>query len=1429
MKRKFYGKWKKMCAAVLAAGMLVTSCPVDVFAAVGDADNGCLKVFNRANVGCGVGFDLTGKVSDQHTYTVSAKVKYTGGADTRKIILGMENLSEGSAGWQCRNEVKSVTVKQGEWTEIKTDSYQPKEGGNGGAFGTLKNTLYFETPYGSGDVADFYVDDIVMIDNNDSTELLNETFENDQGAGVPFDNAQVQWLREGDETPPDPSEIVPIQVNGDLETGDTTGWKVITGGGERATLTATTEDKYEGQYSLKVSDRNVCASGPMQDMSKKLTAGRKYKVTGRIKYTTGPANKEFQLWYQNGGSFSNRTQFGTTSAKKGKWTQLYGTFTATDTGTDYIFISTPYTATPSQENDLMDIYVDNIVISLDDGQIPEEDPQEHDCIEGSTLVSGALKAGKDNTHVNPLYDYKFGADPYAITYDGRVYVYMTNDSQQLEGVKDEHGYPTAGNGFDKINTLNVFSSADMVNWTDHGEISVDGKGAASLSWAPAVGHKEINGKEKFFLYFANGGGGIYVLESDSPIGPFEAPATGSTLITRNMPQGNGIPYLFDPAVLVDDDGTGYLYYGGGFPDGSSQEVINNPKTFRVVKLKDNMVELDGDANVIEAPGNFEDSGIHKYNGKYYFTYCSNFANSLTETGRGNICAMVSDNPMEGFEFAGIVFPNQGTFFGAGTGGNNHHCFFEFNGKNYLTYHAQTLAVELGFSGDNQGGYRSTHIDEFEYDEDGKMSVVGTWQGSSQVKDLNPFERVEAETIAWSKGIKAAVCQEEGSLVEGLNMMVTEITNGDYLAVSNANFGEGATKFTMHVAGLAGGKVELHLDGVEGEKVGEVQVTPGDGNKWTDASCDVDPEKVKGKHNLYLVFKGAEGQLMYADYWKFEEKPLSPVEKTEVDAVIALIDEIGEVTKYDEAQAAAIEAARAAYDKLTDAQKHQVTNYSTLTAAEEFYQGIEDQAKADVVIALIAEIGEVTEYDEAQETKIKAARAAYNELTSAQKRKVTNYSILTAAEEFYKGIADQAAADAVIALIDEIGEVTKYDEAQETKIKAARAAYDELTSAQKKLVTNYNTLTAAEESYQGFEDQAKADAVIALIDEIGEITGYQESQAAAIEAARAAYDELTSAQKQLVTNYSTLTAAEETYQGFEDDDKDTAVEEVIALINKIGTVTGDSKAAIEAARAAYDKLTEDQKKLITNFDTLTAAEKTYQEIKDKAEVDAVIALINKIGKVTGNSKAAIDAAKAAYNKLTEAQKKLVTNFATLTAAERTYQQIKDKENNAVKKGESYNVGSYRYKVLDVSKKTVAVTKALKSSKTIKVPNTVKIKGGTYKVTEVAKNAFKNNKKVQTVTIGKNVTKIGASAFSGNKNLKKVTISSTALKTIDKQAFYNCKKLATVKIVSKKLKTVATKSFKGTAKKIKVDVPNNKKKAYKKLFKKKSGISSRAVFK
>ena len=94
----------------------------------------------------------------------------------------------------------------------------------------------------------------------------------------------------------------------------------------------------------------------------------------------------------------------------------------------------------------------------------------------------------------------------------------------------------------------------MVNWTDHGSINVAGSGGAaawaSNSWAPAACHKTINGKEKFFLYFANNGNGIGVLTSDSPTGPWIDPI-GKPLISRNTPNCSNVTWLFDPAVLVD--------------------------------------------------------------------------------------------------------------------------------------------------------------------------------------------------------------------------------------------------------------------------------------------------------------------------------------------------------------------------------------------------------------------------------------------------------------------------------------------------------------------------------------------------------------------------------------------------------------------------------------------------------------------------------------------------------------------------------------------------------------------------------------------------------------------------------------------------------------------------------------------------------------
>ena len=230
----------------------------------------------------------------------------------------------------------------------------------------------------------------------------------------------------------------------------------------------------------------------------------------------------------------------------------------------------------------------------------------------------AITPYKSLSNTNPIMTQRFGADPYAMVYKDRVYFYMTGDTFEY----DADGSVTE-NTYGKINTISVVSTTDMVNFEDHGTVYAAGsKGAAKWaanSWAPAAAWKEIDGEVKFFLYFANSGGGIGVLTSDSPTGPFEDPL-GEALINNHTPNCADVIWIFDPAVLVDDDGRAYLYFGGGVPEGQAA----NPGTARVVELGEDMISIAGEPVIIDAPYVFEDSGIHKYNNKYYYTYCSNW-------------------------------------------------------------------------------------------------------------------------------------------------------------------------------------------------------------------------------------------------------------------------------------------------------------------------------------------------------------------------------------------------------------------------------------------------------------------------------------------------------------------------------------------------------------------------------------------------------------------------------------------------------------------------------------------------------------------------------------------------------------------------------------------------------------------------------------
>ena len=443
--------------------------------------------------------------------------------------------------------------------------------------------------------------------------------------------------------------------------------------------------------------------------------------------------------------------------------------------------------------------------------------------------TASYKADGEN---NPLFTQRFGADPGVMEYNGRVYVYTTNDVIEY----DSDGKVTE-NTYAQINKINCLSSADLVNWTDHGAIPVAGTDGiakwATCSWAPCAAHKTINGKEKFFLYFCNGGNGVSVLTADSPTGPWTDPL-GKAMITRATPNCSDITWLFDPAVMVDDDGTGYLCFGGGVPDGKDAM----PGTSRIVKLGDDMISLAGTPVTIEAPYLFEDSGINKIGDTYYYTYCSNWNTAGNAYGMtsGAIEYMTADNPLGPYTYGGELFRNQGTFFGLY--GNNHHSLCTLDGQLYLFYHNRSVEKAMGI----EGNYRSPQVDAVTMQGTKIQAVTGTMTGIAQKKTIDPYQTVQAETMSNQAGIQ----------VRGLgDTVVTEIDQGDWIKVSGVNFSKGAAQITMKVSSKNGCAVKICTGSPTGKAVGYAEIPSG--GTMTTVSAMV--QGLNGTQDLYFVFSG----------------------------------------------------------------------------------------------------------------------------------------------------------------------------------------------------------------------------------------------------------------------------------------------------------------------------------------------------------------------------------------------------------------------------------------------------------------------------------------------------------------------------------------------------------------------------------------------
>lgn len=445
---------------------------------------------------------------------------------------------------------------------------------------------------------------------------------------------------------------------------------------------------------------------------------------------------------------------------------------------------------------------------------------------------------------NPLLTNSYACDPYTMEYNGRLYVYMTNDSQQYEKT-----YYAGNNTYENIAGIHIISTDDMVNWTDHGIFQITGKNGVcsymNCCWAPCAVHKTVNGKEKFYIYFTNGGWQMGVVEADSPIGPFRD-VKGEALLNASDTSSSPL----DPSCFIDDDGTAYLTYGGS--RGGA----------RIRKLADDMISFAGDEIDLNAPYFFEDSGMNKINGKYYFSYCSDWNERSAEYSGLGVCSiayMTADSIEGPYTYAGDVLPNCGTVFG--DWGNNHHSMIAFQGKYYMFYHTMVLQSLLGCS----LGYRSTQVNEVAINEDGTIEQVKQdREGVSRIKDFNPYQEVSGTTYSNCAGMMSVAPGMDGSRMEAFSD--AEHYQYSWSLVKGVNFGEVSPKtlkinFTGQTEKEAA--VKVCVDSPDGPVIAEGKIEA-DSNGNAELTLPV--TEITGKHDLYFEL---EGNVYHFEKWKFE--------------------------------------------------------------------------------------------------------------------------------------------------------------------------------------------------------------------------------------------------------------------------------------------------------------------------------------------------------------------------------------------------------------------------------------------------------------------------------------------------------------------------------------------------------------------------------
>lgn len=308
-----------------------------------------------------------------------------------------------------------------------------------------------------------------------------------------------------------------------------------------------------------------------------------------------------------------------------------------------------------------------------------------------TAIAGIFSAVAHAS--NPIITDVFTADPAAMVYNDTVYLYTGHDEA-----------PNNDKFFEMHDWL-AYSSTDMVNWKAHGPVmkGVDFKWAVpGFAWASHMVEKDGT----FYFYTTvrhdetKPGFAIGVATSDSPTGPFKD-AIGKALVTDDMTKQTPNDWDdIDPAIFIEENGDAYMFFGNLMP--------------KYVKLKDNMLELDGEIKTIDVPNYTEASWVHKRGDNYYFSYACEFPEK--------ICYAMSKSIHGPWEFKGIL--NEV----AGNSETNHQSIIEYKGQSYFIYHTGALPPK---DGQPSGGRfrRSVAVEPLYYNEDGSLKrVIMTTEG-----------------------------------------------------------------------------------------------------------------------------------------------------------------------------------------------------------------------------------------------------------------------------------------------------------------------------------------------------------------------------------------------------------------------------------------------------------------------------------------------------------------------------------------------------------------------------------------------------------------------------------------------------------------------------------------------------------------------------